>query len=117
MKFIKIYIASLAAGEFEPPRPDRVRTDYDLEFSGLGSGVGFIDEKYPNVVQMHGLPYALPPTGDRRFRKSEILEKWENKMDFRKYAPVCHQLMFGEAGGQNWAPGASEGLFNSHAVG
>ena len=86
-----------------------VRIDYDIVIPGLGSGKAFIDTKYPEVVQMHGVPYAQPPTGDRRFRKSELLHKWESEMDFQKYAPVCHQLMFGEVGGQHWAPGASEG--------
>ena len=54
--------------------PVRDGIPYEKHFAGLGNGVGVIDVKYPDVVQFYGIPFALPPVNDRRFRGR--LEKW-----------------------------------------
>ncbi|XP_041378852.1 acetylcholinesterase-like [Gigantopelta aegis] len=38
-----------------------------------------------------GVPYASPPTGNRRFANPEPLESWEGTHDARRYGPSCHQ--------------------------
>ena len=38
-----------------------------------------------------GVPYALPPTGDRRFRRPQPPAPWEGTFDATKYANACHQ--------------------------
>ncbi|XP_065175799.1 para-nitrobenzyl esterase-like [Sycon ciliatum] len=48
------------------------------------------------VAVFRGIPYAKPPTGDRRWRPSLKLEKnsgcWEGTLDATKFGNVCMQL-------------------------
>uniref|UniRef100_A0A0N5A7Y0 Carboxylic ester hydrolase n=1 Tax=Syphacia muris TaxID=451379 RepID=A0A0N5A7Y0_9BILA len=39
-----------------------------------------------------GIPFAKPPTGSRRFKKSEIIDKYEETVEANKYGNLCPQL-------------------------
>lgn len=43
------------------------------------------------VQEFVGIPYALPPTGARRFRPAVEVPPWSSAVDARKFRPVCPQ--------------------------
>ncbi|MEJ7599229.1 MAG: carboxylesterase family protein, partial [Kofleriaceae bacterium] len=43
------------------------------------------------AVQWRGIPYAAPPTGDRRFRAPEPPESWTDERDATRFGPVAMQ--------------------------
>ncbi|ELU17172.1 hypothetical protein CAPTEDRAFT_141788 [Capitella teleta] len=43
------------------------------------------------VFAFKGIPYAQPPTGNRRLRPPEPLKLWQGQRDASKYGPICHQ--------------------------
>ncbi|KAM9544091.1 neuroligin-1 isoform 4-T10 [Guaruba guarouba] len=43
------------------------------------------------VIQFLGVPYAAPPTGERRFQPPEPLSPWANIRNTTQFAPVCPQ--------------------------
>ncbi|EUC49789.1 hypothetical protein COCMIDRAFT_83491 [Bipolaris oryzae ATCC 44560] len=51
--------------------------------------------KYPRAVEaFRGIPYALPPTGDRRFRPPEKVGKGEGIIDATKFGPRAPAQQF-----------------------
>ena len=65
-----------------------------------------------NVVVFRGLPYAAPPTGDRRWRPPAPPASWSGIRDATRFGPKCPQPQsFAPAGaggaGQVAAPAAS----------
>jgi acetylcholinesterase len=48
-----------------------------------------LDSKYPAPVEAFmGLPYAQPPTGDRRFRRAVALQESNKTFKAQKYGPM-----------------------------
>lgn len=45
------------------------------------------------VIQYLGVPYARPPTGDRRFQPPEPLLPWPGIRNVTQFAPVCPQSL------------------------
>ncbi|TRZ22994.1 hypothetical protein HGM15179_004033 [Zosterops borbonicus] len=43
------------------------------------------------VIQFLGVPYAAPPTGDRRFQPPEPPSPWADTKNTTQFAPVCPQ--------------------------
>lgn len=43
------------------------------------------------VIQFLGVPYAMPPTGDRRFQPPEPPGSWPEVRNATHFAPVCPQ--------------------------
>lgn len=43
------------------------------------------------VVQFLGVPYAAPPTGERRFQPPEPPTSWSDVRNATQFAPVCPQ--------------------------
>ncbi|XP_049588066.1 neuroligin-1 isoform X4 [Syngnathus scovelli] len=43
------------------------------------------------VVQFLGVPFAAPPTGERRFQPPETLAPWPDIRNATRFAPVCPQ--------------------------
>ncbi|EUC33586.1 hypothetical protein COCCADRAFT_36614 [Bipolaris zeicola 26-R-13] len=61
-----------------------------------GTVVGtLLHGKYPHAVEaFRGIPYALPPTGDRRFRPPEKVGKGEGIIDATKFGPRAPAQQF-----------------------
>ncbi|KAE8452649.1 hypothetical protein EG329_013908 [Mollisiaceae sp. DMI_Dod_QoI] len=60
-----------------------------------------LDEKFPVPIEAFiGLPYAQPPTGERRFRRAFPLPESNATIKAQKYGPICpgKQLLSGKAG-------------------
>ena len=55
-----------------------------------------------------GIPFAAPPTSDRRFRPPQPVEPWDGVRDCTHYGPICPQVQLGEAGLVNSAFGRGE---------
>src|SRR5262249_10188919 len=58
--------------------------------SGLLLG-GFED----GVQVFRGVPYSVPPVGDRRFRSTIPLERWEGVRDATRSGPASYQINAG----------------------
>ena len=43
-------------------------------------------------LSFRGIPYAMPPLGDRRFRVAEPVETWPGMREARDFGPACPQL-------------------------
>jgi para-nitrobenzyl esterase len=54
-----------------------------------------------SVSQFLGVPFAQPPTGDRRWRPPTLPEPWPTPLDATQYKPACAQ-----GGNAQQAPGA-----------
>lgn len=65
-----------------------------------GTVVGTVSqEKYPHAVEAwKGIPYALPPTGERRFRPPEKVGKSEATIDATKFGPRAPAKQFVRVG-------------------
>ena len=73
----------------------REKYPYEVDFGrNLGVVTGFTAEGYEDVVHLYGVPYAHPPTGDRRFRVPELMEYWPEGQVFMENMPMCPQIMF-----------------------
>ena len=91
------------------PQPPRETYPYDVSFGELGHGFGLVDRAFPNVVELHGIPYAPAPIGDKRFAVSELLETFPHEdMNFQEKPSVCIQSRFDGDSIIPWQPGASE---------
>ena len=54
----------------------------------LGSLRGFENS---SVITFLGVPYALPPTGERRFQPPQPPAPWDGTLDATRNGPVCYQ--------------------------
>jgi para-nitrobenzyl esterase len=91
------------------PQPPRDTYPFEVSFGELGTGFGLVDEQFPNVVEFHGIPYAHPPVGQRRFAVSELMENFPKEtMNFQKKPAICIQSRFDGDFFIPWQPGASE---------
>jgi para-nitrobenzyl esterase len=48
-------------------------------------------ERLEAVDVFRGIPYALPPTGWRRWRPPEAMRPWRQTRDATRFGPACHQ--------------------------
>jgi len=46
----------------------------------------------PGVLSFKGIPFALPPTGERRFAPPESAVSWTGVLDAGEYRSACPQL-------------------------
>ena len=92
-KFLQLFTVATAL-DLDPLPPGREKILYNVTFDGLGTGTGFIDTVYPNVVQLYGVPYAYPPINERRFRVPKLMDSWSGTLDFGTYKPMCLQFLF-----------------------
>ena len=46
----------------------------------------------PNVAAFLGIPYATPPTGEKRFRPPEPIKAWSKPLNAHKPGNICAQL-------------------------
>jgi len=56
--------------------------------------------------QLYGVPYALPPVNELRFKIPFLFDEWKDEMYFGHYKPICFQ--FSLATDATWDPGVSE---------
>jgi len=47
----KVSILFVSSFSLQPPRPPREKTPYPIKFDELGTGIGLVDSRYPDVVQ------------------------------------------------------------------
>ncbi|HYD65707.1 carboxylesterase/lipase family protein [Azospirillum sp.] len=71
-----------AAHAQEPADPTVVVTDQGPMAGVIGNG----------VREFRGIPYALPPTGDRRWAPPQPAKGWTGTLDATRYASACPQL-------------------------
>src|SRR5262245_23109460 len=45
----------------------------------------------PNEVMFLGIPFAAPPTGERRWKPPQPVEKWSGVRNAKTFGPGCHQ--------------------------
>ena len=57
--------------------------------SGSVSGAHFGPS--PQEVMFLGIPYAAPPTGDRRWKPPDPVEGWKGVRKADAFAPACPQ--------------------------
>jgi para-nitrobenzyl esterase len=48
------------------------------------------------IFSFKGIPYGVPPTGERRWRHAEFAAKWEGERVATSYGPDCIQPLFSE---------------------
>ncbi|MBR2778913.1 MAG: carboxylesterase family protein [Firmicutes bacterium] len=65
-------------------------------------------KKKNNGYLFLGVPYAAPPTGERRFREAADPEPWEGIRPALKDAPACLQITYDYGGNPRVASGTSE---------
>jgi para-nitrobenzyl esterase len=73
--------ATLLAREVQPD-PLLVKTDRGLVHGAAG----------PGVREFKGIPFALPPVGERRFAPPESAASWSGVLDATQYRSACPQL-------------------------
>lgn len=70
---------------------------------------GILQGKRKNgVCLFRGIPYASPPTGERRFREAEDPEPWEGVRPALRDAPACLQITYDAYGKPAITSGTSE---------
>jgi len=65
-------------------------------------------ESNDHGVVFRAIPYAAPPTGERRFRPPHPPESNSAVRDCTSFAPICPQMQLGEMGGVLAALGSGE---------
>jgi len=60
---------------------------------GLGTLNGGLSQEFPEVALFNRIPYALPPTGDRRWRPPEPHGAWESPRDATGFGDACLGLI------------------------
>jgi para-nitrobenzyl esterase len=53
-------------------------------------------ETNPEISAFKGIPFALPPTGDRRWKPAEPAPKWQGVRLAEQYGPNCVQMPYPE---------------------
>ncbi|CAN5365478.1 carboxylesterase/lipase family protein [soil metagenome] len=64
--------------------------DPGLEVDVTGGRVRGVD--LDGLRHWRAIPYAAPPTGDRRFRSPQPVEPWHDVRDAAAFGPVSHQV-------------------------
>jgi triacylglycerol lipase len=56
-----------------------------------GTVVGIVQNEFPkrHVESFRGIPYALPPTGERRFRRAVKVPASEEIIDASEFGPAA----------------------------
>ncbi|KAJ6523972.1 Alpha/Beta hydrolase protein [Mycena capillaripes] len=57
-----------------------------------GTLYGFIDSSAPTVRQFLGVPFALPPTGPRRWLPPAVLTNSTSSINATRFSPSCPQI-------------------------
>src|SRR5204863_3701702 len=65
-------------------------------------------EQIPEGVVFRGIPFAAPPTGERRFLPPASPDPWDGVRDCTSFGPICPQVQIGEMGGVLAALGSGE---------
>lgn len=75
---------------------------------GTVVGLTLTDDLPRSIDAFRGVPYALPPTGDRRFRPAEKVEPSSETIDASAYGP--------SAPGKQLLPGGPERIYNEDCL-
>jgi para-nitrobenzyl esterase len=73
-----VFALTVVHGQAPPPVPATVHTQ-----SGPVRG------SVTDVIAFKGIPYAAPPTGDRRWRPPAAAERWTDVRDATRFGPRC----------------------------
>ena len=59
----------------------------------LGTILGQTVDRKEDIVAFKGLPYALPPIGQRRWAPPEMAGNWSGPRIAKNYSPACMQQL------------------------
>jgi para-nitrobenzyl esterase len=79
---LKLIVAIFAFTVVHGQAPQPVSTTVQTQ-SGPVRGIG------TDVIAFKGIPYAAPPTGDRRWRPPTTAEQWTDVRDATQFGPRC----------------------------
>ena len=65
-------------------------------------------EQIPEGGVFRGVPFAAPPTGERRYLPPTPSDRWDGVRDCTSFGPICPQVQLGEMGGVLAALGSGE---------
>jgi para-nitrobenzyl esterase len=83
--WLSLLAASIATHSSPQTYAPRAATESGaLEGSPVGSS--------PNAAVFLGIPFAAPPTGDRRWRPPQPTQHWSDVRPVKQFAPSCPQL-------------------------
>src|SRR5579862_4896315 len=78
-------VALAAAQPLGDTRPSATIDSGTLQGANFGAA--------PNEVMFLGIPYAAPPTGDRRWKPPQPVEKWQGVRKADAYGAACPQAV------------------------
>ena len=84
-------------------------TDGVVVTSEWGQVRGFSEQVLGRDLNIFlGIPYAVPPVGDRRFKRAQLIEKWDGVKNATQFPNACYQVvdtMYDQFDGVNmWNP-------------
>jgi para-nitrobenzyl esterase len=82
---VACYVALAAARSPGDTRPSANIDSGTLQGANFGAA--------PNEVMFLGIPYAAPPTGERRWRPPQPIEKWRGIRRADAYGAACPQAV------------------------
>ena len=74
---------------FTAPLSQTDKTPHVIIDSGALEGARF--GAAPNEVMFLGIPFAAPPTGERRWKPPQLVEKWSGVRKANAFGPGCPQ--------------------------